>query len=570
MRALILKSIFYAGLIILGLGLFQTQVIQGGSFRRLSEQNRVRLIPVEAPRGRVFDAKGKLLATNRPSYDVVATPEDVEPEVFPRLAKLLNLPEKEIRHRMSSPREYPFAPAVIQNDVPRELAFMIEERNPELPGVYVQVSFRRFYPYEQTASHIIGFIGKIGEQEYKTADRERYGMNSLVGRAGIEKIYDEKLRGWRGGRQIEVNARGQLIRVLSEKNAQPGEDITLTLDLELQKKVMESMQGKHAAVAVMDLETEGLLVLASTPAFDPNVFVSTGKAQERAAFLKNPESPLLDRGVSGAYPPGSVFKLITAMAALDLGKITPETRFYCNRTFRLKTDSRPYHCWYEHGHGSLNLYEALERSCNVYFYNLGSRLTPEDIAKYAHEFGLGEKMTLELTAMTDGLVPDSEWKMKRLKQPWYQGETLSYAIGQSYLLTSPVQILRLTAIIAKDGRKVEPVLIKEKDAPKPEGKIAIKPEFLRAIRRGMLQVVESDYGTGQLARVNFGKIAAKTGTAQVPPRKAHGWMTGFFPYENPKIAFVVFVENGGSGGISGAAIVKSMLQAWRGDVPKVV
>ncbi len=569
MRALIVKGFFYAGLILLGLGLFQTQVIQGGAFRKLSEQNRVRLIPVEAPRGRVFDAQGRLLATNRPSYDIVATPEDVEPEAFPRLARLLNMTEKEIRHNMSAPREYPFAPAMIMQDVDRDTAFRIEERKPELPGVMVQVSFRRYYPYEQTASHIIGFIGKISETEYRKADRERYGMNSLVGRAGIEKIFDEKLRGRRGGRQIEVNARGQLIRILSEKNPQPGEDITLTLDLEFQKKVMESMQGKHAAVAVMDLETEGLMVLASTPAFDPNAFVSSSRGQERISFLKDPEAPLLDRGVGSAYPPGSVFKLITALAGLETGKITPETRFYCNHTFRLKTDSRPYHCWYEHGHGSLNLYEALERSCNVYFYNVGSRLTPEDISHYAHEFGLGEPVDLELTSMTRGLVPNSEWKMQRLHQPWYQGETLSFAIGQSYLLVSPIQVLRLTATIAKNGLRVEPQLILDPAHAEKEKKIAIHEENLKAIRRGMLQVVESEYGTGQLARVDFGKIAAKTGTAQNPPKKAHGWMTGFFPYENPKIAFVVFVEHGGSGGISGAAIVKSMLQTWRTDVAKM-
>ncbi len=569
MRALIFRGFIYLGLTILALGLFQTQVIQGGNFRRLSEQNRVRLIPVEAPRGRVFDAQGRLLATNRPSYDVIATPEDITPEVFPRLAKLLNTTEKEIRKRMSAPREYPFAPAVIAGDVTRDFAFEIEERKPELPGVAIQISFRRFYPYGETASHIIGFIGKINEAEYKNADRERYGMNSLVGRVGIEKIYDERLRGWRGGRQIEVNARGELIRVLSEKPARPGEDLTLTLDLEFQKKVMEMIQGKHAAVAVMDLKTEGLLILASAPAFDPNVFVTPSRAKERLAFLKNPESPLMDRGVSSAYPPGSVFKLVTALAALETGKITPQTRFYCNRTFRLKADSRPYHCWYERGHGSVNLYEALERSCNVYFYNIGSRLSPEDIAHYAHEMGLGQKFDLELSNVSSGLVPDEGWKRQRFHQPWYQGETLSYAIGQSYLLVSPLQILRLTATIAKDGLRVEPQLVMDPDHFKKEQRIAIHPENLKAIKRGMLQVVESEYGTGQLARVDFGKIAAKTGTAQVPPKQAHGWMTGYFPYDDPKIAFVVFVEHGGSGGIAGAGIVKSMLKTWRTDVAKM-
>lgn len=568
MRTAIVRGIVYSSLVVLGLGLFQVQVIQGGNFRRQSEQNRIRLIPVEAPRGRVFDSKGKLLATNRPSYDIVATPEDVTPEVFPRLAKLLKLTEKDIRKQMSARREYPFAPAVIMGDVTRDLAFQIEERKPELPGVFVQISFRRFYPYEQTASHIIGFIGKIGETEYKNADRARFGMNSLVGRSGIEKIYDDRLRGWRGGKQIEVNAKGQLIRILSEKPPQPGEDIRLTLDLEFQKKIMESIKDKHAAVAVMDLETEALLAMASTPAFDPNVFVSPSRAKERMAFLKNPQAPLLDRGLSSAYPPGSVFKLVTALAALETGKITPETRFYCNRTFRLKTDSRAYHCWYEKGHGSLNLYEALERSCNVYFYNLGSRLTPEDIARYAHEFGLGEKMHFEMTGIAQGLVPDSAWKQKRLRQPWYQGETLSFAIGQSYLLVSPIQVLRLTATIAKDGLRVEPRLLQD-DPIVQHPKTAIRAQNLNAIKRGMLKVVESEYGTGQLARVDFGKIAAKTGTAQVPPKKAHGWMTGYFPYDKPKIAFVVFVEHGGSGGISGAYVAKSMLQAWRQDVAKV-
>lgn len=569
MRTAIIRGIVYSSLLILGLALFQVQVIQGGSFRRQSEQNRIRLIPVEAPRGRVLDSKGRLLATNRPSYDIIATPEDVTSDVYPRLAKMLNVDQVFIRKQMRARRESPFAPAFIMGDVSRDLAFEIEERRPELPGVSVQVSFRRFYPYEQTASHIIGFIGKIGESEYQKADRERFGMNSLVGRSGIEKIYDDKLRGYRGGRQIEVNAKGQLIRILSEKSAQPGEDIHLTLDLEFQKKIMGFIKDKHAAVAVLDLETEGLLALASNPAFDPNAFVSPARAKERQAFLNDPESPLLDRGTGGAYPPGSVFKLVTAMTAMETGKSTPETRFYCNRTFRLTTDSRAYHCWYEKGHGSLNLYEALERSCNVYFYNLGSKISQEDIYHYAHEFGLGEKMNFEMTGMTQGLVPNAEWKQKRLHQAWFQGETLSFAIGQSYLLVSPIQVLRMTATIAKNGLRVEPRLLSDQPIL-PHVKIGVHEKNLKAIRQGMLQVVESEYGTGQLARVDFGKIAAKTGTAQVPPKKAHGWMTGYFPADNPKIAFVVFVEHGGSGGIAGAYVVKSMLKTWREDVAKVV
>ena len=571
MRFYIFRVVVYAGLVLLGLGLFRTQVLEGRRYRKLGEQNRIRLIPLEAPRGRVFDRRGNLLAANRPSFNVVATPEDVTPEVFSRLAKILQLPEKEIRQRMSAPREYPFAPAVIEEDVSQALAFRIEERRPELPGVTIQVSGLRYYPYDETASHLIGFIGKINPQEYQQADRERYGMNSLVGRSGIEKIYDERLRGWRGGRQIEVNALGQMIKLLSEKMPEPGEDLTVTIDLELQKRIMQSMEGKRASVAVLDLATGDILALASTPAFDPNVFVAPGHGEERLRFLHDPRSPLLDRGVGSAYPPGSVFKLVTALAGLETGKITPNTSFFCNGAFRLKPGARPFHCWREGGHGGLNLYQAIERSCNVYFYNIGSRLTADEIAHYARELGLGESMQIEATNIAPGLVPDSAWKQQKFKDKWYQGETLSFAIGQSYLLVSPLQILRLVGIIAKNGERMEPRLLHE-DIPQGQAKkIAIREENLKVIRQGMLQVVESDYGTGQLARVQFEKMAAKTGTAQVPPKQAHGWMTGFFPYHKPEIAFVVFVEHGGSGGIAAAKIVKEMLMAWRelNHVPKV-
>ncbi len=565
MRFYIYRIITFVCLIILGVGLFKTQVLEGRRYRQLGEQNRIRLIPLEAPRGRVFDRQGKLLASNRASYNVVAMPEDVTPEVFPRLAKLLRMTETEVRDRVSGPREYPFAPAVIKEDIPRELAFQVEERKPELPGVSIRVSGLRFYPYGETASHVIGYIGKINPDEYRQFDRIRYGMQSLLGRAGIEKIYDDRLRGWRGGRQIEVNARGQLIRILSERLPETGEDLTVTLDLDFQQKIMEFIKDKHASVAVMDLKTEGLLALASSPAYDPNVFVSPAQGAERLQLLRDRESPMLDRGIGSAYPPGSVFKLVTALAGLETGKITQNTSFHCPGYFRIKPGSRPFKCWRQGGHGTLNLYQAVERSCNVYFYNVGHRLTPDRIAQTARELGLGERMELEVTNIAPGLVPDSAWKKAKYKEKWYEGETLSYAIGQSFLLTSPVQILRLVSIIAKEGEKTEPQLIIEKTNAKKDNKleIAIKKSHLQIIKKSMLNVVESDYGTGQLARVDFDKIAAKTGTAQVPPKTAHSWIAGFFPYDNPEIAFVVFVEHGGSGGVTAAKVAKQMLYLWK-------
>ncbi|MCM8775464.1 MAG: penicillin-binding protein 2 [Candidatus Omnitrophica bacterium] len=563
-RFSIFRISVYAGLICLGLGLFRAQLLMGAYFRNLSEQNRIRLVPSEAPRGRVFDSKGNLLATNRPSYDVVAIPEDITPAVISRLGRLLGLKDFEVRKRLTAPREYPFAPAVIKEDISRTLAFQIEERRPELPGVSIRVSFLRSYPYKETASHLIGYIGKISPEEYQWLDHKRYGLNSLIGRMGIERIFDEKLRGMRGGRQMEVNARGELIKVISERMPEPGEDIILTLDLEFQSRIMDLIRIRHASVAVLDLASDSVLVLASSPAFDPNVFVAPGNDQIRLGLIQSEEAPLLDRGVGSAYPPGSVFKLVTALTALETGKITPETRFYCKGLLRLRPGGRPYRCWRQQGHGSLNLYEAIERSCNVYFYNVAKRVSPDDIAHYARQLGLGERMRLEVLNIAPGLVPDSIWKKERFHDKWYQGETLSYAIGQSYLLVSPIQMLRLVAIIAKNGIYAEPHLVMEDTSrSRSPQRVAIREENLKAIKRGMIQVVESDYGTGQLARVDFNKMAGKTGTAQSPPKEPHSWMTGFFPATDPQIAFVVFVEHGGSGGITSAKIVKEMLHIWK-------
>lgn len=551
-------------MVALGLGLFQAQVLRGSYYYELSKRNRVRLIPLEASRGRVLDQKGRLLAANRSSYNVIAIPEDVTPEVYPRLAKILQMPEKEIRRRMSSGREYPFAPAVIKEDIPQELAFLIEERRPELAGVSVRVEGIRYYPYGETASHVIGYIGTVGRGEYEAMDHDRFGMNSKIGRVGIEKAFDDTLRGWRGGQQIEVDAHGQMVRILSDRKPEAGSDIQLTLDLEFQKRIMASIKGLHASIAVLDLETNGLLALASAPAYDPNIFVSPASSEQRLQILKDENAPMLDRGINAAYPPGSVFKLVTALAGLDLGKITPQTRFRCKGSFQLGPRAKSARCWLHEGHGSLNLYEALERSCNVYFYNVAKKLSPDEIAHYAHELGLGEPLRIEISRMAPGLIPDSAWKKARFNQPWYQGETLNMAIGQGYMLVTPFEILRLTSIIAKGGKVVKPHLIVQDPSAMPEpSRVAIREENLDAIKRAMLQVVESDYGTGQLARVDFDKLAGKTGTAQAPPLKAHSWMTGFFPYKNPKLAFVVFVEHGGSGGVTGARLVKQMLETWR-------
>ncbi len=538
------------------------QVIRGDEFAQMSERNYIRLIPLEAPRGRVFDSQGRLLAANRPSFDIVAIPEDVKPTTFAQLAPLLDLTPLEVRKRLAEKREYNFAPAVIAEDVSQELAYTIEEHRPELPGVSVRVSGIRYYPYEKTASHIIGYIGKISPTEYAKSDRGRFGMSSMVGRAGLERAFDEDLRGWRGGKTLQVNSAGRLVKVISARNPEPGKDLRLTIDLEFQKKIMKIIEGKTATIAVIDLESEGLLALASTPAYDPNVFVSAVRSDERAELLKSSRSPLLDRAMNSAYPPGSIFKLITGLAGLETGAIQPGSRFYCGGKFFSSSRARPMKCWWHTGHGSINLYESLERSCNVYFYNLSRKVGPDQIAYHARLFGFGAPFSLESGQVTAGLIPDPQWKTKKMHDKWYEGETLNMGIGQGYVQSNPLQILRMTAMIAKDGEIVEPHLIqKEKDPKARKPRLPVKRENLEALRKGMFQVVQSPYGTGQLARVQFGKLAAKTGTAQNPPHEPHSWMTGFIPFNKPKLALVVFVENGGSGGITAGKIMNEVLVA---------
>ncbi len=313
---------------------------------------------------------------------------------------------------------------------------------------------------------------------------------------------------------------------------------------------------------MIDLRNGEILALVSSPSFDPNIFVTAGEDQKRVQLLKNASRPLVGRTTGGLYPPGSVFKLVTAIAGLETGKITPQTAFHCKGYFRLTPSSRRFKCWESMGHGSVDLFTAIERSCNVYFYNVGRLVGEKELYHYAHLLGFGEPIGLEIPAAR-GLIPSASWKKEHLHAHWYEGETISFAIGQGYVQVTPLQIAQLVAVIATDGRIVKPTLIKRSSNMEPVFKqFTIGRKSLQVLRQGMLQVVESKYGTGQLARVDFLRLAAKTGTAQNPPKKAHAWFTGFFPYEDPEIALVVFVEHGGSGGLVAAKAAKRVLSIW--------
>ncbi len=579
------------GFLVLAFGLFQVQVVKGLYFRRMSENNRIRLIQLEAERGNVVDRNGELLASSRRTYNVFAIPEDFDPQDLSILSKLLNLDEKEIRKRMSEHRSASFTPVLLKEDVIKEEAIKLEEQKPRLSGVFIQEQSIRSYPNGTLGAHAIGYIGKISREEYEHRDKSLYHYNSWIGRAGIERIYDAQLRGEDGGRQLEVNARGVPIRLLTEREAVRGKDIQLTIDVKLESRLQNLLGEREGAIMILDLHSGELLALMSQPGFNPNIFVMPSKSQERLDVISSRKRPLLDRGLQGLYPPGSIFKLVTAMAALDSNLITPNTKLKCPGYFQLNEKSRMFKCWFHEGHGEIDLYTALERSCNVYFYQVGRLVGVKRLAEYARRLGFGSRVSMELPT-AEGLVPDEVWKKNAHHEDWFAGDTISFAIGQSYLLTTPIQILRLVSAIATDGRVTEPRIVRavgnlagtnefagktgkqsdkkvqldsgdDRDSEKSATEKGIRRETFKAIRQGMLQAVASDKGTAQLARVKFGKLAAKTGTAQAPPGNPHAWFAGFYPFDQPEIAVVVFIERGKSGGLTAAKIAKQVVSEWK-------
>jgi len=559
-RTGLFRFFVFGSLLCLGLALFDVQVRCGGEYRDLANRNRIRLLYLEAPRGDIYDRNGAVLATSRPSFDVFVIPEDFDGKNAEFLSGVLGLKKEKILSKINHPKDAPFVPVLLKRDVKKAVVFKLEERKPELAGVSVEIRPIRFYPQGTCASHVIGYLGKISKREYRGQEDEGlYRFDDWIGRSGVEKIFERELKGEDGGKQIEVNSQGRMIRVLSERDPRPGSDLALTIDSKLEEKISQIFGDRIGSAIVLDLETGEILTLVSKPNFNPNVFVSPGEGTERGRIFKNPSSPLLNRGVSTGYPPGSVFKLVTALSALDTGVVPPGKRFFCKGFFRLNPRSRAFQCWRDGGHGAVNLFEAVEQSCNVYFYNVGSRVGPDTLSRYAHELGLGEAVELELPNVFPGVIPNREWKKKTYHDAWYEGETLNFAIGQGYVLTSPLQILRMVGLIATEGNLPEIHIAKTGKKTKKTRKPVVRVESIRLLKKAMTRVIQTDRGTGQLARVDFMTMAGKTGTAQAPPKEPHSWFSGFFPYENPKYALVVLIEHGGSGGFYAAKLAKEIV-----------
>ena len=572
--------------------LWYLQLLRGEHFRLLSENNRIRLVDLAPSRGLIFDAEGRLLADNRPSFTLAVIPEDVGDwaTLTRRLHNLVALtPEEIAKARRAAQGAPPFKPVVLRNHLDRHQLALLETFRYELPGVEVLVRYQRAYLAPRLAAHVIGYLGEINKRELQTSNRAVYRMGDWVGRYGLEKSRERVLHGRRGARQVEVDAMGREIKLLKEVPASRGADLTLSINLDLQKAAAKALDGRAGAVAALDPRDGKVLCLYSSPTFDPNDFITGMSNKQWKKLAEDPKHPLKDRAISGMYPPGSTYKIITAAAGLAEKAINLTTRFFC--AGQMPFGRRYYRCWAykKGGHGYTDIHKAIRESCDVFFYKTGLKLGVDRLAKWARAFGLGRPTGISLPHESPGLVPDSKWKKKRFKEPWQDGETLSLAIGQSFTLVTPLQLARMTAVVANGGMLVTPTLVKTVTppggapvpAPEPvKARVPIAPEHLDTIAKGLSAVVNEPHGTARRARLPGITVGGKTGTAQVVGLKfeksfgdeenvpwkyrSHALFVAYAPVEDPKIAVGVVVEHGGHGGSDAAPVAAAVMRAYFG------
>lgn len=556
----IIISICFASL---GISLFYTQILKYPAYRLLSEKNRIRLIPIAGPRGHIYDRNGKILAEDKLSFDIVIYPQEVKDldQTLQGVGRLLSVPKETLLKTYRAKFYAPFAYVVVAKGVGKRTASLIEERKPSLPGIYVNATSVRHYPYNSTASHILGFIGEIEKDQLMKLKEYGYKIKDLVGKTGIEKFYDNYLKGSSGGMQIEVDNIGHLIKMLGFQKPTRGKDLQLTIDINLQKLIDDLLNNAQGAAIVMDAQNGEILALSSSGNFDPNIFAQ-GSNEQIKSLLSNPQKPLLNRAINGAYPPGSIFKIVVATAALETKRLTDKSTFSCGGIYPL--GNHTFNCWRNEGHGLQGIKDALIHSCNIFFYRTARLLGPDLMYEYAMSFGLGKPTEIDLPGEVSGLIPNKMWKWLNKRQPWYEGETVNYGIGQGYILITPIQALRMISVIANSGYSPKPFLVKKiRDVVIKGGRakrVEISERNLKIIKEGLFGVVNDDTGTGQRARVKGVKICGKTGTAQVPVGPAHAWFIGYVPEDKPKYCFVVFIEHGYMGGGLPADVVKAIVE----------
>jgi penicillin-binding protein 2 len=552
--------------IALALALVYTQVIRYGYYSRLSKDNAIRIITIEGPRGAIFDRNGVRLVSDRISFNAALVYQELKnrEKLIKLLVNKLGMERRDVEDAIDKASKKPYAPVTIAEDIDRDKAFILEEESFDFKGLVIQTRSMRHYLYGNIAAHLLGYLSEISEAELERMKEYGYRAKDLIGRDGIEKYYDNYLSGVDGGIQMQVDNRGRLVRTLGLKEPVSGKDLRLTVDIDLQSACDKALEDKRGAIIVMDPNTGEVLALSSSPGFDPNLFVRPEGSPERARLIRDKRMyPLLNRAISGIYQPGSVFKIVVAMAALDTGRIGRRTRFNCTGSFTLGTGK--FACWKEGGHNSQTVVDALMNSCNSFFYNTGRALGIDNIEAAAKNFGFGRVTGIDLPGEAKGIVPGRSWKRNVKRDGWYEGDTVNLAIGQGYILATPIQVLEMISVVANNGKAVKPYIVKRIDtsdvSPAPRHNLNFNKNAMRAVRDGLYKVVNAENGTGKRARLEGVAISGKTGTAENPGGVTHAWFVGFAPSEGAKLSLVVFLEHGGKGGLEPSEIAKDIFAA---------
>lgn len=554
------------------------QLFQGDYYNSLAEGNRLRAIPLAAMRGVMYDRNGQILVGSRPSFMVTYVPTQgkMTDEEADKLSRLLNMPADKILEKAGKVKNS-YVPTVLAQDLTPDVVTKVEERRNELPGISVDVQPIRYYPYDMMAAQIFGYVGQIDEDDMERLKGEDGVSNvTQIGRAGLESYYDDVLRGKDGSRQVEVDASGSPVMEVERKNPVQGHNIHLTLDLNLQTALEKAMDAQIAqgigvsgiAAVAVDPNTGAVLAMASRPAYNPNWFTRGITESEWKQINGNPNHPMENRVIAGEYPPGSTFKLITGAAALELKKITPDEMIFDSGRHWL-VDMRNAG---GEALGWINFTEALAKSDNVYFYELGRRVGIDKLAEYAKMFGMGQKTGIAMRGEVAGLVASEEYKEKNYHQDWYLGDTFNSAIGQGFQLVTPLQAAMIVSEVANGGIQYKPFIVSRIDnldgtpykifAPEQTGTLEVSKSTLDLIREGMRNVAEESGTAGSLFAGFPVQVAGKTGTAENFSGRDHGWFVAFAPYDHPRIVIAVLTEQGGFGASSSGPIVRAMLEEF--------
>jgi penicillin-binding protein 2 len=554
--------------------LWQLQIIQGSEYALKAEHNRIRTIELLAPRGTISDRYKIPLVENRPSFDVLLYREEIKDTTKRFLIEKLGIKPEDLDNKLRrSKSSGSYHPIVIKEDAGIEDISIIEAHRRDHPEVQLGPEPRRLYHYGKLAAHLLGYVGEISEQDLAGSVFPGSRVGSLVGKTGIERNYNKYLTGKDGERHVLVDSMGRENGVVDESESVIGNEIQLTLDLELQSIAEKALEGKVGSVVAMDPRNGEILVMASSPSFDPNVFSPRISTNEWSVLRNDPDRPMQNRAIQNSYSPGSVFKLIMAHTGLEEGLLDDDPAVVCHGSAIYY--GRVFHCADKKGHGALRLEQAIARSCNIFFYELGRRLGISKIAEHAHALGLGERTGVDLPGERIGVMPSPEWKLNAQHSKWYLGETISVSIGQGAVSTTPLQITRAVSAIATGGLVATPHLLLRAETGGgvkwPVRRIAITEERTRRIREGMWESVNSG-GTGHNAAIPGLDICGKTGTVQVvgnenkqlmrEDSEDHSWFAGFASRDNPEIAVVVFIEHGGKGGVVAAPVAKEVFAAY--------